>query len=481
MDYRILVLALSLAICVPFVFLRRRIQTSTADKLLKALAIVVFLVAMGRCFMNDNFIWVINGGVYGEHYYKVSDVLQSILRWFMFASYTIYICAVFFENRTMRNFAIYACLPMNLVSVFFYDDFMAYFLQDSGRAFYIAAPWRHAIFCFELVLLIILPVLLMIFKGHYFAVKDKKEWFAFFGLLPLAMLACMPVTLPQSLFGFTTLFMTHFSLQHFAWIALIFGTYAIMHFALRYKSKEVRTMVCYFVSIYLFLHYNSIYLMDLNLSRLPFQLCNLASYMVLIALIIRKKPFFDFILMANVPGTLIAICLPDINSGMLSYWNIHFYLEHSWVFIVPLLMVSLRIMDRPSKHMFRHFLIGFCIYFVFCATAGILINAYLYVPNHPILNKVNYFYLFNDTVLEAAPFLGFTRKIPLTINGYTCYPVYMGLIFLGYIAICFACYYVYTKLIKIGDDHANLRKIRIGLLKEKGFYKKHTPPTEYVD
>ena len=103
----------------------------------------------------------------------------------------------------------------------------------------------------------------------------------------------MPVTLPQSLFGYTKKHMNPLTKENFAWVAVILLITIILYFAFRFKNKETRYMICVFLALYLFHHYNSIYLMDMKLSRLPFQLCNLGSYLVLISLLIKKQSFFN--------------------------------------------------------------------------------------------------------------------------------------------------------------------------------------------
>ena len=467
---------------VPLYIFRNKIGSEKLQTTLKVLAIVLYSLAILRCFLSDSFIWVINGGTYDEKYYKTTDILQSLLRWGICFSYIVLPCAVFFKTKVLKNFAIYFCLPIALVSTYFYWDFMDYFLTPSGRAITTSAIFRHIEFSMELVLLILIPLMLRFCQKNKFDVKNKKEWLNFFVLLPLALMVTIPVTLPQSLFGFTTKYMVPLTLPNFLWVGIIFALLIGLYFAFRFKDRETRVMICYFLALFLFYHYNSIYLMDLKMSRLPFQLCNLGSYLVLLALLIKKQWFFDFVLLANVPGAMIAFCVPDISEGMLSYWNIHFYIEHTWVFIIPLLMVALRVVPRPKlSSAIKHYFIGFSIYFMFCAISGVIANSYLYIPYHPFFNKVNYFYIFDTKVLAFLPFLSFTQKWAVTLNGYTFYPMYMLLIYILYSVFCMVFLYVYCSLMKVGDDHYRMRQVRIDLYQKRGRYKKHVPKREYID
>lgn len=478
-----IILALVLGAFIPLYVLKDKLNKEKLILTTKILAIVLFSLGVFRNFLNDNFVWVINGGRYGGIYYKTKDVLQSLLRWGMMLSFIVYPCAIYFKHRVLKNFAIYFCLPVTVLCTIFYGDFMNYFVTDSGRAIYVKEWFRHIEFTLELAIMMFIPLVFRFLLGHKFNVKDKQEWINFFGLLPLALLVVIPVTLPQSIFGFSTMFMKPMSIQNIGWVLVIIGLFAGLYFGYRFKDRETRFMICVFLALYLFMHYNSIYLMDLNMSRMPFQLCNLGSYLILIALLIKKQGFFNFILMANVAGALIAVFVPDISEGMLSYWNIHFYIEHTWVLVLPLLIVSLRIFDRPAKGSIKHFLIGFSCYFVFCAVAGILINCLLYQENHQFFNDVNYFYLFDDTVVKILFFFVFTRYVPVTWSGYTFYPFYMLLVYVLYIIYCFAIYFVYREACKLGDDHFKMRGIRIDLFKDRGYYKKRKrlPKKDYLD
>ena len=479
MIYQFIIIALvAVALTLLLVF-KNKIGEKRFSLIMKVSAIALFVCALSRCFMNDNFIWTINGGTYGHIFYDRSDFLQSFLRWGTFIAYIVYPCAVFFKHRLLKNIAIYFCLPVAIVSLVYYSDFITYFTTDSGRAIYVSEWLRHFEFMLELFLLILIPLLLRFAYKHKFDIKNKKEWLYFFLLLPAILITVIPVTLPQSLFGFTNKFMNAFTLPHFLWIGIILLELTVLYFAFRFKDKETRYALCVFLALYLVLHYNSIYLMDFNMKRMPFQLCNLGSYLVLLSLLIKRQGFFNFVLLANVPGALIAFAVPDISEGMLSYWNIHFYIEHTWVFIIPLLMVSLRLFERPDKSAIKHFFIGFSIYALFCATAGIIANCVLYIPFHEFFNDVNYFYLFDTTVLAFLPFLGFTRAWEITLNAYTFYPLYMLMVCVLFSVFCMIYFYILKQLTKVGDNHFKLRQARIDLNTENEKYKNHIPKKEY--
>lgn len=445
------IILICLAITLPLIFLKNKIKNSL-PLIVKVMAVTLFSLGILRCFLNDNFLYVINGGTYGGVEYNANDYLQSILRWFMTLSFTVYPCAAFFNLKTFKNFAIYFCLPVSIVALCCYDNFMEYFLTDAGRAFFAPAWFRHVEFSLELIIMITLPIILRFALDCKFDVKNKKEWEYFGIFLPLSLFVCVPVYLTQSLFGDFGLKMTMLSLSHIIWIAVIFVLLIATSLIFMRASKEVKYAVCVFLSLYLVYHYNSLYLMGLNMRRMPFQLCNFASYFILFALIIKKRSFYDFAIVATVPGSLIAIIAVDVTSDILSFWNIHYYIEHTWVFIIPLLIAIWRVSERPDVKAIKHFFIGLTIYYVFCATIGVIYNGFFYQPGSTFFNEANYFYLFNDTVVKILPFLGFTRKVTVIINGYTFYPVYMITVYILFSAVCMmflGAYFLICKLIKV--------------------------------
>lgn len=475
-----IILSVSLAVAIPLCTIKK-IPSSTIALLCKIFAVSLFAAGTFRMFLNDSFVWIINGGNYGQDYYQSKDVWQSILRWLTFLSFMAYPCAAFLKLRTVKNFAVYFCTPVSILASFYYNDFLAYFLTPSGRAFWAAPYVRHIEFSLELILPIVMGALLRFRMGHKFDYKNASEWKYFLILLPITLICVFPVYFPQSLFGFSSLRMSPLSMQHFLWLSLLVAILVLLYGFLRFRPYEQRFGVCIFLSLYLVMHYNSIYLMDMKLSRLPFQLCNLGSYLVLIALLLRKQPFSNFVLLANVPGTIIALFVPDVKEGMLSFWNIHYYIEHMLVFILPLLMVSLRLMARPNKQAIKHYFIGFSIYFLFCAVTGSYFNGYLFKPNDFFYNEVNYFYIFDDKVIGVLFFLRFTYAWPVSINGYIIYPLYMLCIYLLFSLFCVGFYHAFHWFCKIGDDHCNLRRIRIALYREKHPNSKKIFKEEYVD
>lgn len=444
---------------------------------LKIVTIVFCAIGFFRFMLSDSFIWVINGGYYSGTYYKSIDVLQSILRWGYYLNYAVLPMAVFFNNRIFRNIAIYFCLPFSILSTIFMGDFFKYFLDPMGRGLHLSATFRYIYFIIELILAMSIPLMVMFGYKHFFNIKDKKEWINFFCALPLVLLQMMPVYLPQSLLGYTGLVAKSFSMVHIVWLLItllvIFGLY----YFFRFKDYDTRYQLCVFLSIALFFHYDSLYLMGFSIPRLPIQLCNLGAYFFLIAVVFRLKKFFDFTFIVNITGAAVAMLMPDIDGGVMGFWNIHFMFEHSLVVIVPALCMALRIFPRVNAKSIKYAFIGYSCYFMFCLISGTILNGFSAETGF----KVNYFYIFDlKKAFDYFPFLRFTQNIYIRAGRFIVYPLFQLIIYLGFFGICLLFYWLVQSLYKMTDDHLQLRLSRIDLY-EKITKKKSKAPRDFVD
>lgn len=441
--------------------------------LMKILVVTYFIVGFMRLFLPDDFLLVINGAYDYNQYFDKTDYLTSFLRWgYQTSLIVLPICAFFHKNKYIKRIIVFYCLPMLIANILTFDTYMVYFLTREVLNVRFNDPfgvgnlsdnfriWQLAIeFTLALVIELYSATDLTIYK------MKKKEILNFVGLLIPIIIFTIPIYVPQSLFGYGTLKLTGFSLQNYIWILVMVIMTFIIYFIFRFQSKENRYIVCLFFAINLFVLYNNFYITGVTISRLPLQLCNLGCYLVLLAMITKSQKLFDFIFIANIVGTIIAIMVPDASSwkGVFSFFDFHFMYEHMMLFILPILMLSLKIFDRPNIKGLRNALVGFTIYFMFCWICGLYLNS--------ISDKtgvtVNYFYIFKTDVLDALPFLGFTRKIHFTWGNYICYPLYQFMIYLLYCGCCIALYYLSFKFYKIADDHKKLRLIRIKEWEEK--------------
>ena len=463
-KYIIFISAIILSVVCAFIF--RGERKKYFKKTIKILALVYFAIAFFRYILSDQFIWVINKGTYSEVYYQNKDILQSILRWGHHISYVVLIMAIFFDSRLFKNIAIYFCLPFTILNTIFFEDFMSYFMgevfTDPGRGLKLSYGLRSIYFSSELLLGILLPLLIIIIDRHYFHVKDKKEWLNFGISLPFILLIGMPVYIPQSFLGYTTISAGALTIGNIVWILITLLEIAILFFIFRFRDYRQRYMICMFLALALFMHYNSMYLMGFSVSRLPLQLCNLGAYFFVLVLLLKKKAFFNFVFLANIVGTLIAMVMPDTSGGFASFWNIHFLIEHMQVLAIPMLCMLLRIFPRMHNNALKHLVIGFTCYFLFCWISGTILNGFAQEGGY---GEVNFFYIFDlNEAFDYFPFLEFTREIYFVIfDRFRIWPLFQFIIYFGFLGLCVAFYWLTLQFYKMLDEHYELRKARIDM------------------
>jgi len=333
---------------------------------------------------------------------------------------------------------------------------------DPGRGIMFPYWLRSTYFSLELVLGILIPLLFIVVDRHRFNIKNKIEWLNFLISLPFILLACMPVYVPQSLIGYTDFTTSALTIGNFIWIGITLVEIAILFFVFRFRDYRQRYMLCMFLALALFMHYNSMYLMGFSVDRLPLQLCNLGAYFFVLVLLLKKKAFFNFVFIANIVGTAIAMVMPDTSGGFAGFWNMHFMIEHMQVLAIPVLCMLLRLFPRLEKNALKHMAIGFTIYFGVCWLSGTILNAFADVGGY---GDVNFFYIFDlNEAFGYFPFLEFTREIYIDIFGiFRVWPVFQLLIYSGFLCICVAFYWVTLQFYKMLDDHYELRRARIDM------------------
>lgn len=471
----IIILLSALFICAFLLFTKKYPQK--LNIVFKGAVLLFCTIGFFRFMLSDSFMFVINGGYYDNVFYESTDNLQTFLRWGYYLNYAVLPMAIFFESRLFRNIASYICLPFSILSAVFFNDFMPYFLSDEGRGLHLNPEFRYGYFIAELAIAIALPILIQICYRHVFRVKNGREWLNFALSVPAVVLLMMPVYAPQSLIGYTKMSASRGSDFHVIWIAILAIATLALYFIFRFRPRQERHMLCVFLTIVLFFHYDSLYLMGFSIARLPIQLCNLAAYLYLIAIPFKCNRLFQFCFIANLTGTLIAILLPDQASGAFGFWNMHFILEHSLVLMIPVLAMGLRLFPRVDKSALKNSFIGFSIYFAFCLLSGIILNGYSDVTGY----RVNYFFLFDlEKAFSYFPLFTFTGKIHWQFGRFEIYPLFVLLMYTAF-QLLTVCYYLIVRFVyKFEDDHFALRGSAIELY-EKRTGKISRRPKKYID
>ena len=456
-----LAVAVALSAILLLAFPRRR--DTAFYKMLRVITIVFCAVGFFRFMLCDGIIYVINGGLMNEVYYEATDILSTILRWGYFAHYSVLPMAVFTKSRLFRNLACYYCLPFSVLCAVYFERFMPYFTQDTGVGIYAPPTFRYVYFVIELVLAIAIVLMLCIREKHFLRVTDPWEVLRFFVALPLVAFCTMPVYVPQSIFGYSDIKFSSFGTVHLLWMVALVAVTWLLQRIFRFRSLDDRYNLCLFLTLVLFFHYNSLYLMGFNLPRLPIQLCNLAAFFYIVAIPFKMNRFFQFCFIVNITGTLIAILSPDFATTGIGFWNLHYVFEHSLVLMIPVLAMGLRIFPRVTRRSLKYAAIGFVCYFVFCVVLGGLLNVFSNYTGQ----EVNYFFMFDLKKAESfVSLISFAEIWSVTIGAYTFYPLLFIIVFIIFSLLCLAFYRFTLYCYKVEDDQLQLRNAGLDLLEQ---------------
>ena len=365
------------------------------NKALKISVIVYCTIIFLTILLPDSFVLC-----YLENELSLTSNERSyaIIRWFSTLSFIILPLAVFFKNRTIRNIAIYFCTIITIVSICFYNTHLEYLTSADGHGlnsievinnnlknFLINPTFRSIILGLTLGLEFIIPVILAIEEKHVFNFKSYKEYINFFLVLIFTLISCIPIYVPQHLFGLSNILFKAWSIPHFIWLILVAVEIVVLYFIFKNKNFEIKRIVCFVLSLSLLIQYFQMFgSITINLTRLPLQLCNLAAFLILFSFISKNQKLFNFTVIVNVVGVLFALAMPDLDGeGLFYLYNMHFIFEHTNVLVIPILALLFKIFNRLDKKALKHYLIGFCIYFVSILILGTIFNAiYLKTQNN---------------------------------------------------------------------------------------------------
>ena len=445
--------------------------------ILKIITVLFCTVGFVRFFLSDSIVYTINGGWFENVFYERYDPWHIILRWGYYIGYAVLPLAVFRKSRFFKNVACYVVLPFAILSTVFYNDYMAYFLSEEGRGFHLDPTFRHIFFAIELALAILIPLTMMIHEKHVFKVTSLTEWRNFILGLPAVVLIMTPAYAINNFIPQDSFIPGMYTTYHWVWLAATFVVAFATYYIFRFRSYEERYTVCLFLVLALFFHYNSLYLMGLTIKRLPFQLCNIAAYFYLLAIVFKWTKFMHFCTIANLLGTLFAMLAPDFSIGKTGFWNMHFLFEHSLVLIIPIVCIGLRIFPRLSWKSWKYYFIGFSSYIAFAYVTGTILNGYSDVTGE----RVNYFYMFDfKTAFDYFPFLKFIEDVSYRFDRFVVYPLVPLVVYIGFSALCFLLFLLTRLIYKFEDDHLELRRSSIDFW-EKVTKKPSKRPKDFID
>ena len=184
----------------------------------------------------------------------------------------------------------------------------------------------------------------------------------------------------------------------------------------------------------------------------PLHLCNTAMFIIPLVLIFKWDKLFYFTLFINVLGALLAMLMPNTDgANWLSERTFEFWINHYMAFLLPILIITLKIFPRAKMKQFIYSLVAFFGYYVLV----LFMNAWL--TNYSA--SVDFFFINSDFVASklgtwAEDLRDITAVFTYGDLTFTFYPLYQAIYFVVYILLSLAMWFVYEQAFAITDTYA---------------------------
>lgn len=466
MFYLAFTIVLAVSFYLSLHFLGKERRSAQLDKLISAMTVVFVVLSMFAFFLPDLFCSSIGDAALELPWGR----FHAILRWINGISFVVLPIAVFQKNKYFEKIASYLCLPVALFNVIFYYQYIYYFVRkpnigggfytlafasEEFRAFLVSVPFRSAVFGLT-CLAQILALALLTYKNRE-KLRIKKDEIKNLILILLGVTyISLPVYVAQFFFGHVDIEMQRFTVPHIIWMISIPVIIVAIYFGFRKKSYETRYLLVLALSWALMYQFTQMFgaAAELNVMKLPLQLCNLGSYLCLAMLLRRNEKIYHFALIVNVVGALIAIIILDIvkkDSSLTHFFVIHYIVEHTKVLMIPILCLVLKVFKPLDLRSLKHFSIGFTVYWAFILVLGTLSNGFKRMPRFSNINSfftANHLFMFDKDT--ARGLVGFTDPLfencVIKIGYFELYPLVQGLVYVAFMALCVGVFFIFYGL-----------------------------------
>ena len=385
-----------------------------------------------------------------------------LLRWCNDLAFLVLPVAVFFKKRTFVKITAFFLLPICLINVGIYCVNIEFFtsplgagiaelrfLSDSVKEFLRSEVFRgiwYGIVTFLELMIIVFVVLrnLDVLKQK----PDKKGLLAGIGAFVALFFSIMPIYAPQYIFkGYSLVGENAFDTFkmgtpfHIIWIVAVILEGILLTKLFKKRSYEDRYIVILMLALSLIMQYNQMFTCvgEITAHRMPFQLCNMAGFFILLMLLTRSEKVYHFVLVINAVGAVIAMVLCDTTPFGVAYvMNIHYIFEHTVVILAPVLCATLGIFPKLKNKHVIDFITGFTLYFAFVLLIGGIFTGLkeLGGANADYWN-CNYLFMFNKE--ETSAIVGFVAPlfdVKVKLFGFFTLSLIQLVVYVVFPAIC---------------------------------------------
>lgn len=453
------------AITIPLYFIYRKLGKNE-NKLLKIVSVILFICHTTTLFYDYS---IDSATIENNLLFEPSlTIFMSILRTFTPIVVASAIFAPYYKVKSLNKIVTFIMPIVSLLNVIFLVQNMDAIYGPGYNWFY---NFRTYGFLIELSLLVCLSV---IYVFNYIKNKEyKTETVRQFGHMFILFILLIPAFLQLSFFqivfgtfgdkvgGFNGI---HRLTMYFS-VAFLMLSYILM----RNKTDEQKHLFFSFLTFSAFVQY--FYYKQNGLAGLPFHLCNTAIILMFIAHVFKLRGVFYFTYFVNVLGALFAVFMPSLDNDAYSLHNIHFWYNHIYAVVLPLLGVALRVYKRPTLQMMYKAIGIFTLYFI----SVVIINAWF--NNY---EQVDYFFIYDNFFVDKLPgVLGplkhnFVLEIPVGELKFKIFYLFQLTIYAAFVALMFIMWILYDYLYKVSDRHYELlqikRRKKIDMLNIQGLY-----------
>ena len=470
MSYILAAGALILTLLAPII-LKKQIKKDGLKPFLKVLSIVLFVVFIFRFFSyvsNLNFKTLnvksfsdrLTG--FGKDWYK--GLFAFLVEWLSVVAVLLIAIRPYFKNAHLDLITLILSAVYTVIALFS--------IQYGSFTF----PSKLASYSYAIETGVLIGAAALNYYDYFTqkereAIKGRKAWLNFALSMALCLIVALPVFTLDFFVGEIAISADLAKNLKIIHRIIVYGALimpVVAYFALRNKSLEVKKIYLLYFSLaqmIIFCYYESFDQFVERPTSWPIHLCHMAMYIVPICLTFKAKKLFYFAYFINVFGALIAMLMPNYtSSSVLSATVVCYWVNHYTAFFMPLLIVALKLYERPTKAQFKSSIFGFCFYFVFALIVNVVLRAFGI--------ESDYFYIAGTHVVGTVGNWAekiYAIKLVLTIAGkqFIFRPVYQVLFFIVYLGFGLAMWFVYELFFQVADAHFELLNRRAKIKQDR--------------
>ncbi len=258
--------------------------------------------------------------------------------------------------------------------------------------------------------------------------------------------------------GPATILLKDFTFAHRVMLYGLVGVAAFIIFVLHNQDYDHKRYALLYMSFTTMISYSFKYTFATftDMSSWPLHLCNTAMFIVPICLMFKLDKVFYFTLFINVLGAFFAMALPNTaaDTPCFSVRSLEFWINHYCAFLMPILIIGLKLYSRPKMKLFLYSLAAFFVYYALV----LFLNAYLTTET----DTVDFFFINSDFIADklgqwAVDLRLITAEIQLDDGRIMkFYPLYQSLYFLVYVALSFAMWFLYELAFAVEDLYVDI-------------------------